>query len=414
MYKETVGVPPLAMIDDLVAVTPCGVESVVMSSFLNSKANVKKLQFGINKCHKIHVGKEKRTCPDLYLDEWIIEAVDHSEAGGQITLEEVQNDEQLVEEVSEERYLGDIISKDGKNTQNVKARAAKANGTINQIMSILEDICFGKYYFQVAVILRNSMLINSLLFNAEAWYNVTDNDLKELEKADEILLRKILECPVTTPKEMLYLELACLPVKFIIMGRSTMFLQYLLKQESDSLLHTFFKAQLDNPTKKDWCQSAKDTLEELGLKITLSQMKLMTEEDLKEIVKKACETKALEYLNKKKESHSKVLHLAHNSWGQQPYLKPNQMTAKDAKFIFLLRTRMLDVKLNFRNKYNEIKCPNCKSADDDQEHLLYCSQLEDGQQIVDATLKYEDIFFFQFGKNAKGCKNSRSQFQGKK
>ena len=45
MYKETVGVPPLAMIDDLVAVTPCGVESVVMSSFLNSKANVKKLPF---------------------------------------------------------------------------------------------------------------------------------------------------------------------------------------------------------------------------------------------------------------------------------------------------------------------------------------------------------------------------------
>ena len=73
MYKETVGVPPLVMIDDLVAVTLCGVESVVMSSFLNSKAYVKKLQFGINKCHKIHVGKEKRTCPELYLDEWIIE-----------------------------------------------------------------------------------------------------------------------------------------------------------------------------------------------------------------------------------------------------------------------------------------------------------------------------------------------------
>ena len=85
------------------------------------------------------------------------------------------------------------------------------------------------------------------------------------------------------------------------------------------------------------------------MKITLSQMKLMKEEDLKVIVKKACETKALEYLNKKKESHSKVLHLAHNSWGQQPYLKPNQMTAKDAKFIFLLRTRMLDVRINFRN-----------------------------------------------------------------
>ena len=55
------------------------------------------------------------------------------------------------------------------------------------------------------------MFINSLIFNSEAWYNVTNSDFDELEKADEALLRKILECPAGTPKEMLYLELGCLP-----------------------------------------------------------------------------------------------------------------------------------------------------------------------------------------------------------
>ena len=76
----------------------------------------------------------------------------------------------------------------------------------------------------------------------------------------------------------------------------------------------------------------------------------MKEEDLKEIVKKACDKKALEFLNKKKEGHSKVLHLSHPNWEQQPYLKPNQMVSIDeAKFIFLLRTRMLDIKTNYRN-----------------------------------------------------------------
>ena len=60
-------------------------------------------------------------------------------------------------------------------------------------MSILDDICFGKYFFEVGIILRNSLLISSLLTNAESWYNLTKSDIKELESADESLLRRIME-----------------------------------------------------------------------------------------------------------------------------------------------------------------------------------------------------------------------------
>ena len=82
-------------------------------------------------------------------------------------------------------------------------------------MEILENICFGPYYFEVALVRRNSLFLSSFLFNSEAWYNVTSNDIDDLEKVDEILERRILECPDSTPKEMLYLELACLPIRFI-------------------------------------------------------------------------------------------------------------------------------------------------------------------------------------------------------
>jgi hypothetical protein len=46
--------------------------------------------------------------------------------------------------VEEEKYLGDIISNNGKNTKNIEARKNRGTGIVNQIMSILEDICFGK------------------------------------------------------------------------------------------------------------------------------------------------------------------------------------------------------------------------------------------------------------------------------
>ena len=75
IYKGKVGVPPLAMVDDLVCISKCGIESVKMNSYINSKSNLKKLQFGLSKCHVMHVGASESYCPDLKLDEWDVKTV---------------------------------------------------------------------------------------------------------------------------------------------------------------------------------------------------------------------------------------------------------------------------------------------------------------------------------------------------
>jgi hypothetical protein len=61
-------------------------------------------------------------------------------------------------------------------------------------MSILESTYFGKYYFEVAMVLRSSLLLSSLLLNSEAWVNYTEKDVRILEQCDEMLLTKILYC----------------------------------------------------------------------------------------------------------------------------------------------------------------------------------------------------------------------------
>ena len=40
------GYPPLAMVDDLLAVTDCGIESAKTNGFLNAKTNVKNFSWG--------------------------------------------------------------------------------------------------------------------------------------------------------------------------------------------------------------------------------------------------------------------------------------------------------------------------------------------------------------------------------
>ena len=69
-YQDSVPVPPLALIDDIIAISKCGNKSAKINGFLNAQVNSKKLQLGVKKCHKIHVGKNHSICPDLQIDNW--------------------------------------------------------------------------------------------------------------------------------------------------------------------------------------------------------------------------------------------------------------------------------------------------------------------------------------------------------
>ena len=65
----------------------------------------------------------------------------------------------------EQNYLGDLLSSDGSHTKNIHDRRNKGYGIINQIVQILESTYFGKYYFQVAMVLRESLFLSSILLN---------------------------------------------------------------------------------------------------------------------------------------------------------------------------------------------------------------------------------------------------------
>ena len=61
MYKNKVKIPPLPMQDDTLGISICGYRSAQMNQFLNMKTNVMNLQFGQEKCKKMHIGKTHKT-----------------------------------------------------------------------------------------------------------------------------------------------------------------------------------------------------------------------------------------------------------------------------------------------------------------------------------------------------------------
>jgi hypothetical protein len=198
-YKDKVAIPPLGLVDDLFAISTCGFKTGMMNNFINSKTAMKRLQFGTTKCVKLHIGKTRNEtlCKDLFVGGWKVDVVEDTETGlcGQT---EHFGGMEMMKEKQEQMYLGDIISADGTHSKNIQHRKNKGLGTINQIMQILDSVYFGKYYFEVAIVLRSSLLSSSLHLNSEAWVNLTDKDIRSLEQTDEILLSKITESEANT------------------------------------------------------------------------------------------------------------------------------------------------------------------------------------------------------------------------
>ena len=99
LYKKKARILPLAFVDDLNGIAKCGLDSIALNTFITTQIELKKLKFhvpdhqGKTKCHKLHIGKSHNLCPTLTVHGTIMP------------------------EVTEDVYLGDIISNDGKNTK---------------------------------------------------------------------------------------------------------------------------------------------------------------------------------------------------------------------------------------------------------------------------------------------------------
>ena len=348
----------------------------------------------MDKCKKLHVGHLQKPykCQELFVDKWS-EVELRNDVTGDIETDDLFEGEHAMEEKSEDKYLGDIISTDGRNMKNIKARIAKGKGIVNNILTMLEGIPFGKHYFEVGIILRNSILVSSMLFNSEAWYNLTSAELDLFETIDLLLLRQLLHAPKGTPKEMIYLELGCIPFREIIRERRLGFLYYILKEDTESMIHRCFQSQFKNRTKRDWVTTIIEDLKYIDMENeTLDTMKNMKKASFMAKIKEKILMKTLDKFQKEKESHSKVRNLEHNAIKMQKYLQPNgiKMTKEEAQLIFHLRCRVTEAKINLRGKYDNLECGACGVEEETQQHIIKCKVLNRGKEVED--ISYENLF----------------------
>ena len=88
----------------------------------------------------------------------------------------------------------------------IQQRKLKAYSYLSEIKALVNYFPFGKRRLEIGLMLRNAMFINGILFNSEAWHNISKRHIEDLEIIDHILMRFLIGAHSKTPTEALYLE----------------------------------------------------------------------------------------------------------------------------------------------------------------------------------------------------------------
>ena len=170
-YKEDPNIPigVLGFVDDTLGVSKCGKDKIRKNAFINSFMDSQRLTLSKEQYVVLHIGKEKKCllpCPKLKVHNAPMETKNQA------------------------TYLGNILSSEGGVQDMVEERRKVGWGKISKIMGILEAVDMETNRVKAGLLLRQSILVNSLLYSAEAWSGVTEKQLAMLEVVDSALLSR--------------------------------------------------------------------------------------------------------------------------------------------------------------------------------------------------------------------------------
>ena len=120
--------------------------------------------------------------------------------------------------------------------ENIKQIKNKSIGIIRKIMNKLDSLNLQKYYFECAMILLNAILRPSILYACDVYYNLKENEIRQLERIEENFLRKVLNTSRGCPIVQLYLTTGHTPARVEVQKARLLYLQYILQQSKESTI----------------------------------------------------------------------------------------------------------------------------------------------------------------------------------
>ena len=252
----------------------------------------------------------------------------------------------------------------------------------------------------------NMVLRSSILYASETYYNLTESQVRILERIEEEYLRKLFQTSRGCPINQLYLESGHIPARFAMKKGRLLFLKTILEEKEDSTIQRFLMLQFENPTKGDWASSCMQDLKDLEINLSLKEIREISKYTFLNLIKNSIQNKAFEYLirNRRSKGHE----IEYTELRMAEYLTPGyeNVTIKDQRNIFAMRNRMVEIKENFRKGKQAEKCA-CGLLES-MKHIYTCTFYNKEHKIE---IEYEEIFKENVQKQLKVSKIFYQKFE---
>ena len=186
------------------------------------------------------------------------------------------------------------------------------------------------------------------------------------------------------------MELGVIPLRFHLMARRICYFQAVMQRDDGEITKKIVICQKEDNHPGDFYPQVANDMEKL--QISEFDVINISHSALKSRIDKSIAKAALEHLLHLAKSHSKTREKLYTNLDGMEYFRDSRFTSMDANILFKFRTRMFNVKNNFRNNYrqSDTLCPLCKMNEDSQEHLFQCEKIK--EVVANTATKYEDIF----------------------
>ena len=257
----TVQIKSMEFVDDLADPNRDKQSALASNAVLKAFQHEKRLTFSTEKCELLKINSKDDTCLNV--------------------------DGRSMKQVGVACSLYDHFIPQGNNSDLCKERVTKAKGTIIELCSLCKGINMGNKQIEIMLLLYKAVFIQGLIYNCEAWLNLTPKDYLTLQTSQLTYLRNVLKVSKATLTAAMYLELGILPVKYEIEMRQLLFFKCILDKKHDDPCLLTYNEMLRFENETNWTNNVFGLRGDYNLPLNDDNIKKMPVSHWKYFVKSA-------------------------------------------------------------------------------------------------------------------------------
>ena len=268
------------------------------------------------------------------------------------------------------KYVGDILQANGRNSELIKDRVTRGMKVMLQIEAVMSEIPFGIHTMIVYLLLYRALFLSSTLFNAQAWRNLAEKDILQLQTLQLKLLKKTLKLPSSISSSFIFLELGVLPIRYEIHKRQLSFAHHIANLPHDDPVYQLYTNMKSLPAERNWYNEVKTLADTYSIDIADETLVSISKDTHKNKVRHNIERFAFNQLLADTKMQKKTKNLVYTELKLQPYLE--KLYPSQARTILMCRAKCLKTKDHRPYMFKNNLCRWCYQDTETMMHIINC------------------------------------------